>query len=109
MAAIAILTAVTLTGTPQDAAAPQTAPKEKTAKDQGEYDISNDAQKDILAGNGTKAVDDLNTWKQKYPDSDFKNDRETMFIQAYQLNKQFDKVLDKAKELMAQNIDSLFP
>jgi hypothetical protein len=107
-AAIAILTAVALTGTPQ-AAAPQTAPKEKQVKDQAEFDIYDAATKDILGNNGAKAIDDLNTWKQKYPDSEFKNDRETMYIQAYQLNKQFDKVLDKAKELMAQNLDSMFP
>lgn len=109
VAAIAILTAVAVTAMPQDAAAPQTAPKEKAVKDQGEFDIYDAATKDILGKNGTKAIDDLNTWKQKYPDSDFKNDRETMYIQAYELNKQFDKMLDKVKELMAQNLDSMFP
>jgi hypothetical protein len=103
-AAIVILTAVALTGAPQAAA-----PQEKKVKDQAEFDIYDAASKDILGNNGAKAIDDLNTWKQKYPDSDFKNDRESMYVQAYQLNKQFDKVLDKAKELMGQNLDSLFP
>jgi hypothetical protein len=107
VAAIAILTAVAVTGSPQ--AAPQTAPKEKAVKDQGEFDIYDAATKDILGNNGTKAIDDLNTWKQKYPDSDFKSDRETMYIQAYLLNKQFDKVLEKTKELMGLNLDSMFP
>jgi hypothetical protein len=102
--AAAIFMAVASTGAAQTAAAP-----EKKVKDQAEYDIDDSATKDILAKNGTKAIDDLNTWKQKYPDSDFKNDREVMYIQAYELNKQFDKLLDKAKELMAQNLDSLFP
>jgi len=102
--AAAILMAVASTGAAQTAAAP-----EKKVKDQAEFDIYDAATKDILAKNGTKAIDDLNTWKQKYPDSDFKNDREVMYIQAYELNKQFDKLLDKAKELMAQNLDSLFP
>jgi tetratricopeptide (TPR) repeat protein len=96
--------AVASTGVAQTAAAP-----EKKVKDQAEFDIYDAATKDILAKNGTKAIDDLNTWKQKYPDSDFKNDREVMYVQAYELNKQFDKLLDKAKELMGQNLDSLFP
>jgi hypothetical protein len=102
--AAAILMAVASTGAAQTAAAP-----EKKVKDQAEFDLYDAATKDILAKNGTKAIDDLNTWKQKYSDSDFKNDREVMYIQAYELNKQFDKLLDKAKELMAQNLDSLFP
>jgi tetratricopeptide (TPR) repeat protein len=104
LVAAAILMAVASTGAAQTAATP-----EKKVKDQAEYDIDDAATKDILAKNGTKAIDDLNTWKQKYPDSDFKNDREVMYIQAYELTKQFDKLLDKAKELMAQNLDSLFP
>lgn len=104
VAAAAIVLAVASLGAAQNAA-----PQEKKVKDQAEFDIYDAATKDILAKNGTKAVDDLNTWKQKYPDSDFKNDREVMYIQAYELNKQFDKLLDKAKELMAQNLDSLFP
>jgi hypothetical protein len=108
-AAIAILTAVALTAMPQDAAAPQTAPKEKAVKDQAEFDIYDAATKDILGNNGAKAIDDLNTWKQKYADSDFKSDREVMYVQAYQLTKQNDKLLDKVKELMAQNLDSMFP
>jgi hypothetical protein len=102
--AAAILMAVASAGAAQTAATP-----EKKVKDQAEFDIYDAATKDILAKNGTKAIEDLNTWKQKYPDSDFKNDREVMYIQAYELNKQFDKLLDKAKELMAQNLDSLFP
>jgi hypothetical protein len=104
VAAFAIFTAVVLTGAPQAAA-----PQEKKMKDQAEYDIYDAAGKDLLANNGTKAIDDLNTWKQKYPTSDFKNDGEYMYVQAYQINKQFDKVLDKTKELMGQNLDSMFP
>jgi hypothetical protein len=109
-AAIAILTAVAMTGAPQ-AAAPQDQPAtpEKKVKDQAEYDISDSATKDVLSKNGSKAIEDLTTWKQKYPDSDYKADRETMFVQAYQLNKQYDKVLEKTNELMGQNLDAMFP
>jgi hypothetical protein len=107
-AAIAILTAAGLAGAPQDAA-PQTPAAQEKKMDQPEYDLYDAATKDLLANNGAKALDDLNAWKQKFPNSDFKNDGEYMYVQAYGLNKQFDKVLDKVKELMAKNLDSLFP
>ena len=102
--AAAILAGIALTG-----AAPKAAAQESKWKDQAEYDLSEAAGKDITAGNGAKALDDLNSWKQKYPDSFYKNNREVMYIQAYQLTKDYDKLLDKAKELMAQNLDSLYP
>jgi hypothetical protein len=108
VAAFAIFTAVVLTGAPQ-AAAPQAAAAQERKMDQAEYDIYDAATKDLVANNGAKAIDDLNTWKQKFPNSEFKNDGEYMYVQAYLLNKQFDKVLDKAKELMGRNLDSLFP
>jgi tetratricopeptide (TPR) repeat protein len=102
--AAAVLAAVALTGAARVANA-----QESKWKDQAEFDLFDAAGKDITAKNGTKALDDLNTWKQKYPDSFYKNNREVMYIQAYQLTKEYDKLLDKAKELMAQNLDSLFP
>jgi tetratricopeptide (TPR) repeat protein len=102
--AAAVLAAVALTGAARNASA-----QESKWKDQAEFDISDAAGKDITAQNGAKALEDLNTWKQKYPDSFYKSDRESMYVQAYQITKQYDKVLDVAKELMAQNIDSLFP
>src|SRR6185312_6873668 len=100
----ALLVAVALTG-----AAPNAAAQEKKVKDQAEYDIYSAASKDLNDKNGAKAVQDLDTWKQKYPDSDYKNDREAMYVQAYDVAKQYDKVLDKAKELMGQNLDTMFP
>jgi hypothetical protein len=102
--AAAVLTAVALTGASRIANA-----QEKKVKDQGEYDAFDATKKDLVAKSGAKTIDDLNTWKQKYPDSDFKNEREVMYIQAYNDAKQYDKLLDKAKELMGQNLDSMFP
>jgi hypothetical protein len=104
--AAAVVAAVSLTGVAQMALAQD---GESKWKDQAEYDISDAAAKDINAQNGAKAIDDLNTWKQKYPDSFYKNNRESMYVQAYQLTKDYAKLLDVAKGLMAQNIDSLFP
>jgi tetratricopeptide (TPR) repeat protein len=102
--AAAIMAGVAMTGAARIASA-----QESHWKDQAESDLSDAAAKDIAAGNGAKALEDLNAWKQKYPDSYYKNDRESMYAQAYQLSKDYDKLLDVAKQLMAENIDSLFP
>ena len=101
---MAVMTMAAMTGAARIASA-----QEKKVKDQAEYDLFDAVKKDIIAKNGAKAVEDLNAWKQHNPDSEYKNDREVLYITAYQLAGQWDKVLDKAKELMAQNLDSMFP
>ena len=76
--------AVILTGTAQlaQAQAPPAqappapgAPPEKKVKDQGEYDIYNQTLKDVA--NFAALLKDLDTWAQKYPESDYKDDRGT--------------------------------
>jgi hypothetical protein len=110
-AAIAILTAVALTGAPQAAtpqAAAPAAPKEKTVKDQAEYDISNQTFKDITEKNWKQALTDLDTWKQKYPDSDWKDDREFYYLQGLFYTQQFDKAEQFGGELMDKDLASMF-
>src|ERR1700731_4883430 len=75
--AAAILALVALTGTVRTASAQE----ESKWKDQAEYDIADAAGKDIAAQNGAKGLEDLNSWKQKYADSFYKNNREVMYIQ----------------------------
>jgi len=104
IAAVAALGAVVLTGTAQQPAA-QT---EKKYKDQGEYDIYNEVTKDVVANNFTKAITDLDAWKQKYPESDYKDDRTLLYISAYNGAKQFAKAVDTASELMNRNLDTVF-
>lgn len=107
-AAIAILTAVALTGAPQDAA-PQTAgPKEKTVKNQEEYDISNQTFKDITEKNWKQALTDLDTWKQKFPDSDWKDDREFYYLQGLLYTQQFDKAEQFGGQLMDKDLGAMF-
>ncbi len=90
---------------PAQAAAPApNAPAQKTVKDQGEYDIYNEVTKDMLAKNFAKAITDLDTWKQKYPASDFKADRSVFYIQAYAGGGQPAKALDEAGALMAKDL-----
>ena len=43
---------------------------------------------------------DLDTWKQKYPESDYRDDRLYFYIQAYNGTNQPAKVLDTASELL---------
>lgn len=60
--------------------AAQGAAKQKAVKDQGEYDIITAAQKET---DPQKKLDLLRQWEQKYPDSDFKDDRTLAMAQAY--------------------------
>jgi len=102
-AAFAILTAMVLTGAPQTAGAP-----EKKVKDQGEYDISNQAFKDINDKNWKQALTDIDTWKQKYPESDWKDDREFYYLQALLSTQQFDKAVQFGAQLMDKDLGSMF-
>ena len=92
----------------QGQAAAQTA-KKKQVKDQGEYDIFNEALKDQTT-NPAKEVQDLDTWKQKYSDSDYKWDRLYMYVQAYsKMNPpQPDKIVEYGSQLMSQDMASIF-
>src|SRR4029077_1397325 len=100
VAAVAVMGAVIITGTAQLAQA-QTAP-EKKVKDQGEYDIYNQTLKD--QPNPAALLKDLDTWAQKYPESDYKDDRLYYYIQAYNGTNQPAKVLEIGSQLMARDL-----
>ena len=111
LTAAAVMAAVVLTGTVHQAQAQgtaQPATKAKNYKDQGEYDIYNEVTKDVVANNFTKAVTDLDTWKSKYPESDYKDARAVLYVQAYNGAKQFAKAVDAAGELMSKDLDATF-
>jgi len=55
------------------------APKAPAAKDQGEFDIANAAAKET---DPAKRLDLLHQWEQKYPDSDFKGQRDVNIADA---------------------------
>ena len=84
-------------GQPAQAAQPgqPAAQPAKTPKDQAETDIANAVFIDILSTtpNWQKAVTDLTNWVQKYPESDWKNERPLYFLQAYNGLNQKDKAL----------------
>ena len=105
VAAIALMGAVILTGTAQFAHAQ--APPEKKVKDQGEYDIYNQTLKDLT--NPAALLKDLDTWAQKYPESDWKDDRLYYYITAYNGSNQPAKVLEVGSGLMARDLKKVFP
>jgi hypothetical protein len=77
-------------------------------KDQAEYDMYQAVSQDLTANNFVKAVTDLDAWKQKYPDSDFKDNRELLYAKAYFETKQFGKTLDLAATLDSKELELLY-
>jgi len=116
IAAVAAMGAVVMAGTAQHAraqaaggqAAAQTAQPQKKVKDQGEYDIYNNVLKDVGAQAWPKLLQDLDTWAQKYPDSDYKDDRLYYYVQAYSGGNQPGKELDIAGQLLARDLKTVF-
>ena len=118
IAAFAGLAALMFTGTapfaraqgPAVTAAPagQPAATKRNYKDNGEYDLYNQAFKD--AQNPAAQIKDLETWAQKYPDSDYKDVRTGMLVQAYNqlIPPQPAKVLDLAAQLMSKDLKTVF-
>jgi hypothetical protein len=106
LAAVGVLGAMALTCAAQTAAP---AAKTKAVKDQGEFEIYNQAIKD--ATNPTKEIQDLDTWSQKYPESDFKDDRAYMYMQAYSTMQppQPLKVIEYGQQLMSKDLKTEFP
>jgi hypothetical protein len=108
--------AVVMAGTAQHAraqaaggqAAAQTAQPQKKVKDQGEYDIYNNVLKDAGGQAWPKLLQDLDTWAQKYPDSDYKDDRLYYYVQAYSGGNQPGKELDIAGQLLARDLKTVF-
>jgi hypothetical protein len=85
----------------------QNAPAQKNYKP-GEFDIYSAAAKDVVGGNFAQALKDLDTWKQKFPDTDFKNERQVLYVQAYSGAGQFDKTVDAAAPMIAAGVDTVF-
>ena len=76
---------------------------------QPEYDAYNAAQVDLGKGDFAKALADLDSWRQKFPKSDYANDGKAAYVFAYAGAKQPSKAIAAAGELLSGDIDSLFP
>jgi len=75
----------------------------------GEYELYNAVLEDVKANNFAKALTDIETWKQKIPQSDYANERLVYTVQAYGSTKQNDKAIAEAAPLVNQDMDKLFP
>lgn len=104
IAAAAVVSVFVYTGTMQLARAQAPAPAEKKWKDDRvEYDLFTTASKDLAASGFAKAITDLDAWKQKYAESDYKDMRTLMYVQAYAGAGQQAKALDTAAELLSKD------
>jgi hypothetical protein len=120
IAATAALGAVLVVGTPaparaqtqgaQPAAQPaQPAKPARNCKDTTECDLINAIIKDLQGQDQQKTLTDLNNWSQKYPESDWKDDRPAWYQQAYTQNPpQPDKVVEYGGQLMNKDLDVLY-
>jgi hypothetical protein len=72
----------------------------KNYKDSAEYQAYDAVAKDMAANNSAKALADLDTWQKNYPDSEFKDDRQLLYVQAYAAAKQPAKAIDTATSLL---------
>jgi hypothetical protein len=114
IAVTAALGAALVTGTARfagaqtPAAQPAATPKAKTPKDQTEADIANAVFTDMVSNppKWEKTISDLNGWVQKYPESDWKNERLLYYLTAYAniTPPQKDKALEYAAQLLAMDV-----
>jgi hypothetical protein len=74
----------------------------------GEFDMYNAVVADLGAKNFAKTLTDLDAWKQKFPESDYKNDREVIYITAYANSSQPAKAVDTAAGLLSGDLDATF-
>jgi tetratricopeptide (TPR) repeat protein len=85
---------------PQAGQAPAPAAAKKNWKDQAEYDLVASFTKEPDA---TKKLAILNSWKEKYPSTEFGQERLQYYLTTYQALQQPDKMIETAKEILAQN------
>ena len=78
----------------------QEAKKQKQVKDQAEYDLLQ------LVNNekpSAKRIELIEQWEQKYPETEFKEERATVLCQTYQAMGNAPKMWDACKKLLAVN------
>jgi tetratricopeptide (TPR) repeat protein len=80
----------------------------KNYKDNAEADMYVKVTKDAGANQWQQCVTDLDAWKQKYADSDFKYDREYFYVQAYAGLNQWGKVVDTAGPLIDLGLEKIY-
>jgi tetratricopeptide (TPR) repeat protein len=77
-------------------------PKGPVAKDPAEANLINTAAKEPDAA---KRLTELDEWKQKYPETEFADARELLYLGTYIQLKQNRQAIDKAKEILTKHPD----
>ena len=75
----------------------------------GEQEAYNNVTRALNSNQFPAAVNAIDDWKQKFPDSDFKDDREALAVQAYAGVNQPAKALDAVAPLIARDLKTVFP
>ena len=83
--------------------APAGAQSRRNYQDRGEYELYNEVAKDFATNNSAKALTDLERWSEKYPDSEFKDDRQLLYVQAYASANQLAKAIDAAGVVLSKD------
>jgi hypothetical protein len=78
----------------------------KRPRDDGEFEIYNQAVKD--AAEPAKQLADLENWTRRYRASDFEDDRAVMYMQAYSRLNHPDKVVEQGGKLIAKGLGQIF-
>jgi len=81
---------------------------QKNWKDRAEYDLYESITKEAAPA---KRLELLNQWKEKYPATEFKLERELLYLDTYQKLNQAPKILESAKNIIAidpQNLTALY-
>jgi hypothetical protein len=79
----------------------------KKYQNPAEYQIYDAVTKDIAASDFPKALTDLDTWQKNYPASEYRDDRQLLYVQSYAAAKQPGKAIDAAADLVArQDLES---
>jgi tetratricopeptide (TPR) repeat protein len=82
----------------------QQAPSGKQWKDRAEYDMYDAI---IKATDPNKKLALINSWKEKYPNTDYSDERLQLYLLTYQQLGQGAKMVDVAKEMLAKDPKSL--
>jgi len=94
----ALLTAAVTIAIGAGAAIAQTPPKQQWKDGQAEYSLYEQVTK---APDASKRLAALDAWKQKYPESDFKQQRLVTYLATYQQLNQPAKMIETSKEILA--------
>jgi hypothetical protein len=78
----------------------QDKPAEKAAKDEQEAALINSLPKEPDAN---KRLQTLQSWKEKYPETAFANERQQMFLETYQLTNHQREAIDTAVEILKRD------